>query len=180
MQPSPPHASPSGWRFLDDQSLLSHCRFDLFRGSGPGGQKRNKTSNSVRLTHRPTGIAVLCDQTRSQAENKRLAMRNLRLRLAIELREPVDVRTFSPPDWFLSIRTPARIQASHRHPLYAPAVGLVLDLLKVLDANPAKVAAMLGVSTTAVIRLLENDPAIWTAANRLRASAGLPPLTPRK
>lgn len=47
------------------------------RGSGPGGQATNKTSNNVSLIHKPTGIRVTCHQTRSQATNRRLARRML-------------------------------------------------------------------------------------------------------
>ncbi|KAJ8675475.1 hypothetical protein QAD02_011261 [Eretmocerus hayati] len=44
------------------------------RGSGPGGQATNKTSNCVVMKHLPSGIVVKCHQTRSQAENKKLAV----------------------------------------------------------------------------------------------------------
>ncbi|KAG8908720.1 hypothetical protein FRC00_010981 [Tulasnella sp. 408] len=47
------------------------------RGSGPGGQATNKTSNNVSLIHKPTGIRVTCHQTRSQATNRRIARRML-------------------------------------------------------------------------------------------------------
>lgn len=47
------------------------------RGSGPGGQATNKTSNNVSLIHKPTGIRVTCHLTRSQATNRRLARRML-------------------------------------------------------------------------------------------------------
>jgi peptide chain release factor len=46
-------------------------------GSGPGGQKVNKTSSSVYLKHLPTGIEVKCSQNRSQAMNRFLARREL-------------------------------------------------------------------------------------------------------
>ena len=108
------------------------------------------------------------------------ALRRLRLRLAAELREPIDLATFEPPDWLLEIRRESRIEASHRHPFYAPAAGLILDLLRAVHGSPADVAANLGVSTTAVIRFLEAEPQLWAAANRIRAENAMPPLTHRR
>lgn len=49
------------------------CRWDYFRGSGKGGQKRNKTESGVRCTHRASGAVGQSDDTRSQHENKRIA-----------------------------------------------------------------------------------------------------------
>ena len=167
-------------RLLTDDALLTDCRWDQYRGPGPGGQKRNKTANTVRLTHTPSRVAVTAGESRSLAENKMRALRRLRLKLAADLREPVDLASFQPPDWFLSIRRQNHIEASHRHPLYAAAAGLVLDLLAALHGNPAAVAVNLGVSTTAVIKLLEGDPLLWTAANRIRADAGMTALTHRR
>ncbi len=166
-------------RLLSEDALLAQCRWDTFRSGGPGGQKRQKTSNGVRLVHLPTGIAATATESRSLAENKLHAVRRLRLKIAIELREPIDLLSFEPPTWFETIRRNNRIEASHRHPLYTAAAGLVLDLLEALHGNPSHVATNLGVSTTAVIRLLEKEPALWTAANAIRARYALPPLTHR-
>ncbi len=47
------------------------------RGAGPGGQKINKTSSTVWLRHRPTGIEVRCQRERSQAANREQAWREL-------------------------------------------------------------------------------------------------------
>lgn len=171
-----PFTSP---RFHNDDQLLAECRVDHYRGSGPGGQKRNKTSNAVRLLHQPSGVMVTATESRSTELNALHAIRRLRVKLAADLREPVDLTTFEPPDWFLSIRTGTAIAVSHRHDYYAAVGGLALDLLKATGGNPASVAANLGVSTTAVIKLLEAEHAWWTAANAIRAANSQKPLTPR-
>lgn len=51
------------------------------RGSGAGGQHRNKTETAVQLRHRPTGTAVRCESERSQAQNRRTALALLRAKL---------------------------------------------------------------------------------------------------
>ena len=170
----------SSYRFLTEAQLLAQCHEDHYRASGPGGQKRNKTSNAVRLRHPPTGLIVTATESRSLAENRLYAIRRMRIKLATDVREPVDLLRFEPPDWFLSIRHDQRIEASHRHAYYPAVAGLILDLLKALGGNPATVAVNLGVSTTAVIKHLESDTHFWTAANTIRASLGMPALTHRR
>jgi hypothetical protein len=170
----------SSLRLLNDDALLAECRWDYYRGSGPGGQKRNKTSSAVRLVHEPTKTSVTATESRSLAENKLYALRRLRLKIATDIREAIDLAHFEPPDWFIAIRHDRRIEASHRHPQYAAAGGLMLDLLTALAGNPAAVAVNLGVTTTALVKFLEGEPSLWTAANQIRHAMGLAPLTHRR
>lgn len=52
-------------------------RIEYYRGSGPGGQKKNKTSSACRLTHLPTGIQAQAQESRHQHENREMAFRRL-------------------------------------------------------------------------------------------------------
>ena len=118
---------------VEDKDL----RIDVFRASGSGGQHVNKTSSAVRITHLPTGIAVQCQQEKSQHRNKELAMKVLKARLHQREKQKQDEKLQEIHDskediaWGSQIRSyvlqPYQLVKDHRIGLEIGNVNEVLD-----------------------------------------------------
>ncbi|MBY0458347.1 MAG: peptide chain release factor-like protein [Gemmataceae bacterium] len=180
MAHSPPstNGSPRAtWATLTEAQLLAQCEVDTYRASGPGGQKRNKTSSAVRLRHLPTGLIVIAEESRSQHENKAKALKRLWQALFLDLRDdlPADLTpefVAARPDFADARGADGRLHLGARDPRFWPAVGVVLDVLTRVEARVADAAVLLGVSTGNLIDFLQTDPKVWQEANRIRTVFG--------
>lgn len=163
-------------RACPDDRILQDCRWEAFRASGPGGQKRNKTSSAIRLVHTPTHIAAIANESRSQAENRKSALRRLRHRMTLELREAIPADGFVPPSWYQSICPSGKLDISRRHEMYLPAMGLILDVVATCGWSVSEAAKMLGFSTSHLVKFLQNDEKLMARVNEMRLIAGFKPL----
>ena len=146
----------------------------LFRSSGPGGQKRHKTNAAVRITHLPTKIHAVETESRSNRENKIHALRDLRHKLAMEIRRDVDPTAYHPPSWLAEYEA---LKMNPKNPLYPSLIAEVFDLLKATHYNLAPTAAALNVSTSALTKFLHADPHLWAKVNHTRTELGFAPLS---
>ncbi len=171
---------------LEDEQLLGECEVHTYKSSGPGGQHRNKVSSAVRLVHRPTGVQAHGDESRSQHENKRLALKRLRMHIALQLRRPVDLKSVSPatvpPELAECLHhatgtaTGQRLDVGRRDRRLWPAARFVLDVLEACEARLSDAAALLGVTTANLVRFCRTDRHLFAAVQQMRQRHGLPQL----
>lgn len=170
----------AAWASLGDHELLAQCAVDTYRASGPGGQKRNKTSSAVRIRHLPSGLIVIAEESRSQHENRVRALK--RLRQAIYLRIRNDLSTEERESVagladYREARTAAgRLSLGVKDARFWPAVGIVLDVLEAVEARVSEAAGILGISTGNLVDFLQVSPKVWEQANLLRARFSQKPL----
>ncbi len=165
-----PHPHPAT---LDPDDLLRDCDVTRTRGSGPGGQHRNKVETAVVLTHRPTGVTAQASERRSQEANRKVAAFRLRVNLARHVRT-----TPGPtpsPTWAGRVKA-RRLAINPSHDNFPALLAEALDHLHRHRGHPAPAAAALGVSATQLVKLLRHDPRALDQINTLRAARGDHPL----
>lgn len=167
---------------LSDEQLLAACTVGRGRAGGPGGQNRNKVETLVMIKHEPTGIEAHAGERRSQIENKQVAVRRLRLLLATQHRcAPPSARgrtldellAPSGSDLWRSRRSGTRIVCNPEHHDFAPLLAEALDIIADSDWDAAKAARRLEISTSQLVRFVQDHPPAMQVWNAERVKHGM-------
>lgn len=158
---------------LNGDELLAQCEMRRQRRSGPGGQHRNKVETAVVLLHRPTGVVAEANERRSAAENKRVALKRLRLRLALSVRRGVVADAFQPSELWASRCHNGRISISAEHADFPALLAETLDVLEHHADDHKAAADELTITASQLIGLLKKEPRAFSALNERRRKSGL-------
>lgn len=158
---------------LSDDDLLKECDIRFLRRSGPGGQHRNKVETAVRLTHSPTGIIAEANEHRSQAANRKVALKRLRLKLAVEIRGGT---RDTPSELWRSRCRKRKIAVNADHADFPVLLTEALDVLAAHDYELRPAAEHLEISGTQLVKFLKKEPAALVSINAHRADRDMTPL----
>lgn len=161
---------------LPDALLLKQCRVTTGRGSGPGGQHRNKVETGVRITHELTGIVAAAGERRSQSQNRSMAIRRLRLKLAIAARTRVNPAGHAPSALWQSRRQGKHMSINPRHRDYPALLAEALDVIVARTFDVAGAAGTLGITMSQLARLVRHEKHAFALVNEGRTRRGLPAL----
>ena len=107
-----------------DAALLNECQVETYGARGKGGQHVNKTQSAVRITHLPTGIMATCQDERSQLQNKRKCLSQLRSKLeALNVRLPERIPTKKPRSAKEKILREKKIHSTKKKLRQKPELG---------------------------------------------------------
>lgn len=169
-QPGPSHPAQ-----LVPEQLLRECEVRHGRRRGPGGQHRNKTESAVVLLHTPTGIEGQAAERRSQHDNHRVAVKRLRVNLALSVRTAA-LAEAAPTTLWQSRCHDARIGCNPDHDDFPPLLAEALDVLHARNGHVPGSAEQLGITPSQLVKFLKHEPRALQLVNEERRRHGLHPL----
>lgn len=167
---------------LDDQQLMALCDMHIYKASGPGGQHRNKVSSAIRLKHRETGISATANDSRSQNDNKKLAVTRLRMNLATKIRQ--DIAEHELPQFLAEcIFTPKKsagdvkkLDIGRKDWRFWLIGGYLLDMLDLYQGKIGDVARELNVTTGNLTTIFKKDRHLLAQVQEIRRKYQLKPI----
>jgi len=171
---------------LEDADLLAQCELHVYKASGPGGQHRNKVSSAVRLRHKPTGISAHGDESRSQHDNKRMALRRMRMNIACRHRREVSGSRGIPGAVAECIFTPKKhknnkiidgqvqrkLKVGRRDRRFWTVAAYLLDVLEHYNGRLSEAAEHVAISTGNYASMLKSERHLLAATQQIRKSHG--------
>lgn len=157
---------------LPIDELLKSCVVKRTRGSGPGGQHRNKVETAIVIIHVESGIVGQASEKRSQHRNRDVALKRLRVNLALAIRSPVE-QTQVPSSLWLSRVKSKKVVVNPSHDDFPRLLCEAIDFITAAQFDVAAAAERLGVSTSQLVKFLKLAPTAFESVNRERVTRSL-------
>lgn len=158
---------------LSDEKLLELCGVKRTRGSGPGGQHRNKVETAIVITHLETGIIGEASEKRSQDDNKVVAIKRLRQNLAIQFRAKRDEELGKVAMKRIQSK---KISVNTNHADFPILLAEALDRLYENDFDISAAAETLRCTNSQLLKFLKQLPPAFEYFNQQRQARDLPRL----
>ena len=157
------------------EQLLRECEVRHSRRRGPGGQHRNKTESAVEIRHAPTGVESEAAERRSQFDNLRVAVKRLRVNLALSVRSK-ELAEAAPTELWRSRSHNGKFACNPDHEDFAPLLAEALDVLHDHQGHVPGAALQLGITSSQLVKFLKHEHRALLQVNEERRRLGLHPL----
>ena len=147
---------------LGEQNFFKQCRYQSYKASGTGGQKRNKKASGIRLTHIPTQITVSTCQNRQQSVNKIFACRLLRIKIALT----IPLRNFDE-------NFQLKEQINEKNWDFPQNIQYIFYYLEKFHYHIKETAQNMDISQSNLIKFLAKNKEVWQTFNRERSKREL-------
>lgn len=169
----PKHDDYSSEKWLEylrktDKELLDLCRVDVFKATGPGGQKKNKTSNAIRLSL--SYLAITASASRSKTANLSNAVRKIRLVIALDTTQAFNNRNnfVEFPEEISPYLNSDVIRIHPQNPVFPVFAGCLLDLFVKYRGDWRKIAQKYRVSSSQIRTFVQKNGFLKLPLNKLK------------
>ncbi len=153
---------------LSDSELLKLCTRNFFKGTGAGGQKKNKTASGVRLTL--NNLQVYESQARSKDDNQKKSLKKLRLALASQFLLDEKLRGLHPrPETLILPYVQSNLlRINEKNSDFPLVIGAIFDLIASKSGDLEEVSEILKVSKSQIHKFFDKHPSLKESFGKLK------------